>query len=64
LALPTQIAQAAGPLLGALALAYVGVTGTLVGISALALVNLVLACVLRAALPTRAQAAPAAVSGD
>jgi MFS family permease len=64
LALPTLVAQAAGPLLGALALASAGVTGTLLGISALALVNLVLAFILRAAMAMRVQAVPATVPGD
>jgi hypothetical protein len=51
LALPTLVAQAAGPYLGALALDRWGVAPTLIGLAALALLNLVLAYALRAALP-------------
>jgi MFS family permease len=51
LALPTLVAQAAGPYLGALALDGWGVSATLCAITALAFVNLILAYALRAAVP-------------
>jgi predicted MFS family arabinose efflux permease len=56
LALPTLVAQAAGPYLGALALDRWGVMPTLVAIAALALLNLVLAYALRRALPVAVEA--------
>lgn len=51
LALPTLVAQAVGPYLGALVLDHWGVGATLRLIAALALVNIALAYALRAALP-------------
>lgn len=51
LALPTLVAQAAGPYLGALALDRWGVMPTLIALAALALLNLALAYTLRGALP-------------
>jgi len=51
LALPTLVAQAAGPYLGALTLDRWGVTPTLIAVAALAFLNLALAYALRAAVP-------------
>ncbi|MGO8915096.1 MAG: MFS transporter [Stellaceae bacterium] len=51
LGLPTLIAQAAGPALGAFVLTRYGVMPTLVMLAVLALANLVLSCTLRLALP-------------
>lgn len=58
LGMPTLIAQAAGPALGALVLTRYGVAPTLAMLVGLALVNLALSYALRIALPPRAPAAP------
>ncbi|HXY99532.1 MAG TPA: MFS transporter [Stellaceae bacterium] len=57
LGMPTLIAQAAGPALGALVLSRYGVAPTLAMLAGLALVNLALSYALRIALPRRAPAA-------
>ena len=51
LGMPTLIAQAIGPSLGAIALTRYGVASSLQLLAALALLNLVLSCALRRALP-------------
>jgi hypothetical protein len=51
LGLPTLIAQAAGPIFGAIALAHWGTAPTLLGLAGLAFLNLLLACALRLASP-------------
>jgi MFS family permease len=51
LGLPTLVAQAVGPVLGALVLSRYGVRTTLAMLAALALANLALSCALRVASP-------------
>lgn len=57
LGLPTLIAQAIGPALGALVLSRYGVMPTLAMLSVLAFINLALSWTLRSALPRRPRAA-------